>query len=88
MRQEINIVTGEVTEHPDATVNEPSLEDQIAVIEADFELKKNALAVRLATIKLIDGTEKAAKTTAIQTEYSQLCEDKAAAIEALLLGGL
>lgn len=71
-----------------ASMPDPSLEEQFAAIEADFELKKNALTARLTTIKLIARTEEAAKTAAIQTEYSQLCEDKAAAIEALLLGGL
>ena len=63
------------------TMPEPTLEDQLAAIEADFDRKKTALIEQLGTATLIRGS-----TVPLENAYTQICNEKADAIAALLLG--
>lgn len=63
-----------------------TVDEQLTAIETTFEKRKAALSAQLATILLFDGPSEATSTTALQTEYTQAVNDRAAAIEALLFG--
>lgn len=84
----VDAVTGEVivddTYEPE--IVPPTLDERLAAIDADFAAKKAALQSRLSTIGLIDGADEVTKKAALQTEYVQLCDERAAAIDALILG--
>lgn len=88
MRIEIDINTGAVTEHDDGPVITPTIGSQLAAVEATFETKKVALSAQLSTVLLVNGPTEAAKTAELRTAYVEACNDKAAAIDALLFGGL
>lgn len=66
----------------------PTLDEQLSAIEASFEAKKAALASRLSTITLIDGADETAKRVAISAEYTTICDEKAAAIDAAINAAL
>lgn len=85
---EYNITTGTTSEFLDPPAPPLTLDDQLTAIERTFETKKSALASQLSTVVLIDGAAQAAKTTELQAAYVAACNEKAAAIDALLFGGL
>lgn len=70
------------------TATEPTLDEQLAAIETAFEAKKASFALQLSTVVLVDGSTEATKTAELQAAYVAACNEKAAAIDALLFGGL
>lgn len=63
-----------------------TIEEQLAAIEASFNVKKAALATRLTTVILIDGASETDSRLAINAEYVTICDEKQAAIDALIFG--